>query len=75
LYTAHPPSPVDVRSPNPETVGLGRAIIHRDGLAIEAIWGRETPWDPFSFVDAASNEPIPLDQGRTFVELARAFPL
>jgi Protein of unknown function (DUF3048) N-terminal domain/Protein of unknown function (DUF3048) C-terminal domain len=72
LYTAHPPSPVDARSPNPITVGLGRAVVHRDGVAIEALWARATPYDPFTFADPTTGVPIVLDQGRTFIELTRA---
>ncbi|WP_420453036.1 DUF3048 domain-containing protein [Ilumatobacter sp.] len=71
VRTAHPPSTVDARSPNPITVGFGQATIHRDGLAIEGAWTRASPYDPFVFIDPASGEPIPLDTGRTFVELAR----
>ncbi len=72
LYTAHPPSPVDARSPNPVTVGSGRAVIHRDGVAIEAEWSRALPYDPFSFTDATTGAAVPLNQGRTFIELVRA---
>lgn len=71
IYTAHPPSPVDARSPNPITVGFGPAIIHRDGVAIEGAWTRSTPYEPFSFIDRETGEPILLDEGRTFIELAR----
>lgn len=72
LYTAHPPSPVDIRSPNPVTVGTGRAVVHRDGVAIEAVWSRRSAYDAFSFADAATGAAIPLDRGRTFVELVRS---
>ena len=72
LYTSQPPSPVDSRSPNPVTVGGGRAVIHRDGVRIEAVWGRTTPYDAFGFADVATGQAIFLDQGRTFIELARA---
>lgn len=71
LYTAHPPSPVDARSPNPVTVGGGRAVVHRDGVAIEARWSRPTAYDAFEFTDVETGKPVPLDQGRTFLELAR----
>lgn len=71
LYTAHPPSPVDGRSPNPLTTGGGRAVIHRDGMAIEAVWGRTTAYDGFGFATADTNERIELDAGRTFMHLAR----
>ncbi|MFN3255000.1 MAG: DUF3048 domain-containing protein [Ilumatobacter sp.] len=71
LYSFHAPSPVDARSPNPITIGRGRAVIHRNGVAIEGIWARRTAYDPFTFADAASGEWIPLDVGTTFVELVR----
>jgi hypothetical protein len=72
LYTSHPPSPVDGRSPNPVTVGGGRAVIHRDGVRIEGVWGRTTPYDGFGFADAATGQAVRLNEGRTFIELARA---
>ncbi len=74
LYTSHPPSPVDARSPNPVTIGGGRAVIHRDGLAIEGVWGRTLPYDAFGFADRATGKAVTLDQGRTFIELVRADP-
>lgn len=72
VYTDHPPSPVDARSPNPVTVGGGRAVVHRDGRRIEALWGRDTPYEAFGFAVAETGEPIFLDAGRTFLHLARA---
>ena len=72
LYTDHPPSPVDARSPNPVTVGGGRAVVHRAGQRIEAVWGRATPYEAFGFSDAATGTPIRLAGGKTFIELARA---
>ena len=72
IITAHPPSPVDVRSPNPVTVGFGAAVVHRDGQAIRGAWVRPSPYAPFTFIDPATEEQIELDVGRTFVELVRA---
>ncbi|MEM9039432.1 MAG: DUF3048 C-terminal domain-containing protein, partial [Actinomycetota bacterium] len=74
LFVFHADSPVDARSPNPVTVGRGGAIIHRDGMAIEGIWARQTAYDPFTFADAATGEWITLDVGTTFVELVRDRP-
>lgn len=71
IYTAHPPSPVDAGSPNPITIGGGRAVIHRNGERIEAVWGRTVPYDAFGLADAATGEPIFLDQGKTFLHLVR----
>jgi len=71
LITEHPPSPVDARSPNPITVGTGVAVIHRDGVRIDANWSRTNPYGPFTFFDATTEEPIGLMPGKTFIELAR----
>ena len=72
LAATHVPSPVDARSPNPITVGSGVAIIHRAGVAISGTWSRTTAFDPFVFRDAATGAVVPLDIGRTFIELTRA---
>lgn len=71
LYVYHAPSPVDARSPNPVTVGNGRAVVHRNGRAIEGIWLRDNAFDQFVLADAETGRHIPLDQGTTFVELVR----
>ena len=71
LATSYVPSPVDARSPNAITVGSGIAVVHRDGVAIPATWSRTTPYDDFEFRDAATDQPIPLDTGRTFLEFER----
>jgi Protein of unknown function (DUF3048) N-terminal domain/Protein of unknown function (DUF3048) C-terminal domain len=72
ISTVYVPSPVDARSPTPITVGYGAAVVHRDGTAIPAIWTRSSAYDPFTFVDAATAQPIPLDTGSSFIELERA---
>ncbi len=74
IITAHPPSPVDARSPNPVTVGTGAAVIHRNGINIPAIWVRTTPYEPFTFIDRVTSAPIELNVGTTFVELVRDAP-
>jgi len=71
LYSPHLPSPVDGRSPNPLTTGRDRAVIHRAGTTIEAVWERRSPIDPFVFIDANSGELIALAPGKTFVEIVR----
>jgi hypothetical protein len=71
IASVHVPSPVDARSPNPVTVGSGIAVVHREGLAIPATWSRPTAGAAFVFRDAATNAPIPLDAGTTFLELIR----
>jgi hypothetical protein len=72
LRTVHVPSPVDARSPNPITVGTGSGTVHRDGRAIPVTWSRNAPYDPFTFRHAGTGEPVPVDQGRTFLHLVRA---
>ncbi len=72
IRAVHVPSPVDARSPNPITVGSGAGVVHRDGRSIPVTWSRAAPYDPFTFRHAATGEPVPLDQGRTFVHLVRA---
>jgi Protein of unknown function (DUF3048) N-terminal domain/Protein of unknown function (DUF3048) C-terminal domain len=68
----HIPSPADARSPNPITTGSGRGVVHRNGVAVPVVWSRPTAYDPFTFVDATTRAPVPLDTGRSFLELVRA---
>jgi hypothetical protein len=70
LFVQHPPSPVDARSPNPITVGLGAATVHRDGQRISATWERASAFDAFVLRDVDGGL-IPLDTGKTFIELVR----
>ena len=71
IGTTYIPSPVDARSPNAVTVGTGNAVVHRNGKAVPVVWMRETAYDPYTFVDAATGQPVPLDTGTTFIELER----
>jgi hypothetical protein len=72
IASVHVPSPVDARSPNPITVGTGAAIVHRNGRAIQAVWSRATPYEPFEFFDTVTGGAIELNVGVTFIELERA---
>jgi hypothetical protein len=45
-----------------------RAVILRDGVAIEGIWNREKRWDMLTLTDPVGN-PIPLKVGNTFFEV------
>ncbi len=74
IITAHPPSPVDARSPNPITVGSGAAVVHRNGINIPATWVRTSAYEPFVFIDRVASAPIELNIGSTFVELVRDAP-
>ena len=71
LASVHVPSPIDARSPNVITLGSGNARVHRDGIAVPAIWSRERPYDPFTFREAAGGTVLPLDTGVTFLEFVR----
>ena len=71
LAVQHVPSPVDARSPNPITVGIGSGVVHRGGRAIPVTWSRPTAYDKFVFRHATTGATIPLDVGTTFVELER----
>jgi Protein of unknown function (DUF3048) N-terminal domain/Protein of unknown function (DUF3048) C-terminal domain len=72
ISTVYLPSPVDARSPTPITIGSGTATVHRNGRAIHVNWSRATPYEPFTFFDAVSGQPVPLNTGTTFIELVRA---
>lgn len=72
IVATHVPSPVDARSPHPITVGSGAAIIHRAGVAIRGTWSRATAFDPFVFRDAVTGSVVPLDVGKTVIELSRS---
>ena len=72
ISTVYVPSPVDARSPTPITVGTGAAVVHRNGRAIPVKWSRATPYEPFTFFDATTGQPVPLNTGTTFIELVRA---
>lgn len=72
LSVAYVPSVVDGRSPDAATVGVGAAVVHRDGLAVEAVWSRASPYAPFLFFDPRTGTEIPVDVGVTWLELTRA---
>lgn len=58
-------------SPEARSTGTGRAVMYRNGLAVEGTWTRESASDTFTLVDA-SGSPMLLTPGRTFVELVDA---
>ncbi len=70
LTVVHRPSVIDARSPHAETIGSGTGVVHRDGRAIPVTWSRPSTYDPFQFI-AADGSRVPLQVGRTFVELSR----
>jgi hypothetical protein len=68
IVTEYVPSPVDERSPHAVTTGSGSAVVHREGRAYPATWTRATAYDGWIF-HAPDGTEIPLDVGRTFLEL------
>lgn len=70
-YCRHIASPVEPRSPAPVTVGNGRVVVNTGGVTRTGIWSRPTDTDPWTFI-GDDGLPILLEQGTTWVELARA---
>ena len=72
LSVPYTSSVADARSPDATTTGTGAAVLHRNGLAINAIWSRPTPYAPFQFFDPHTGTELPLNTGVTWLELTRA---
>ncbi len=70
LEVEYRPSSADARSPEAVTVGSGRAVVHRGGVAVVGTWSRPDRSQPFTLV-ADDGTPITLGPGTTFVELER----
>ena len=51
-----------------DTVGSGRAVVFRDGIAIEGSWRKDSEPGRTRFYDAAGNE-ISFNRGRTWIEV------
>lgn len=65
------PSQVDVRSPEAQTIGEGRAFVFSNGQAVYGNWRRDVPEFPIElFTD--NGDRIQLTPGNTWVELAEA---
>jgi hypothetical protein len=58
-------------NPVPETSveGSGRAVILRDGEAVEATWKKPATDDPISF-ESQDGQPLTIDPGKVWLELA-----
>jgi hypothetical protein len=67
------PSAVDERSPEAQTIGEGPLFVWSDGQVVTGRWRRaaEDGLKPFQFLDE-DGEPIELQPGNTWIELARA---
>ena len=63
------PSVVDRASPEAQTIGEGPAWVFSDGEFIEGTWRREIVLFPIEYFDA-EGEPIAINPGNTWVELA-----
>ena len=72
LSVPYVPSVADARSPDATTTGTGAAVLHRNGVAINAVWSRPTAYAPFQFFDAHTGTELPLNTGITWLELTRA---
>jgi hypothetical protein len=71
MFCRHVPSPVDRRTPEPQTTGSGGVAIHAGGKVIRGTWSRATDRSPWTFTDENGLRVL-LPRGTTFVELARA---
>lgn len=63
-------SKADERSPEAVSVGSGRAVLHRNGVAITGTWTRASRFSVFTLT-ADDGSPLALTPGTAFVELAR----
>jgi hypothetical protein len=61
-------SAADPLSPEADTVGSGRAVVHRDGISIDGWWSRDDRFEPFALT-TDDGLPIALAAGNVFVEL------
>lgn len=71
LFAPYGRSAADSSSPEAQSVGSGDVVVYREGQRIDGTWTRESASDPFTLTTAAG-EPLLLQPGRTFVELADA---
>jgi hypothetical protein len=63
------PSPADRRSPEAQTVGEGPVYVFSDGKVTGGVWRRGANTEPIGFF-TLDGEPIALNPGNTWVELA-----
>lgn len=74
LAAEYRPSQIDARSPEAQTLSEGGPLwVFSDGQVKQGRWIRTESTDPFTFVDEAG-DPIGLNPGNTWVELAEALP-
>jgi hypothetical protein len=71
LVTGYRPSDADARSPEAITVGEGPAFVMSDGKLQVGVWQRKVNTAPVRmFTNKTHRQPIEIDPGRTWVELA-----
>jgi hypothetical protein len=70
LVVDYVPSPVDVRSPEAQTLGKGEVYLFTGGKVVHGTWARDDRLKPFTLT-ADDGTPMLLTPGRTWVELAR----
>jgi hypothetical protein len=68
LFVDYRDSAIDERSPEAVTVGSGRAVVHRGGVAVRGIWTRNDRFETFTLT-SPDGSPITLAPGKVFVEL------
>jgi hypothetical protein len=66
------PSQIDARSPEAQTVGSGPVYVFSDGKVVEGRWRRSSNKKPLELVH--KGQPIALNPGNTWIELAEAIP-
>lgn len=69
LVVDYPPSVIDARSPEADTIGFGAAWVFSGGTLIRGVWTRADSSSPFELTGPSG--PIALTPGRTWVELSR----
>jgi hypothetical protein len=69
MVVDYPPSSIDARSPDAQTIGSGPVYVFSNGQVVAGRWERSLAVGPIRLVDA-DGEMIPLTPGNTWIELA-----
>ena len=69
MVVDYPPSSIDSRSPDAQTLGSGPVYVFSNGQVVAGRWERNLAVGPIRLVDA-DGEVIPLTPGNTWIELA-----
>lgn len=73
MIVEYRPSQIDARSPEAQTLGDGPVYVFSDGQVVEGRWSRAVSIFPIEFTDL-DGEPLELQVGNTWIELAEANP-